>query len=115
MWDSPLERAAVLTVLDARLAERSPTLANPHPTDSLAWAAWIIARLGGWNGYASSRPPGSDHAQAWPRPIAGGGSAVVHLGELIMILDLHRQGLSGSAIARQLGLDRKTVRKHIAR
>jgi len=30
-----------------------------------------------------------------------------------MILDLHRQGLSVSAIARQLGLDRKTVRKYI--
>jgi len=31
---------------------------NPHPTHSLAWAAWIIARLGGWDGYRSSRPPG---------------------------------------------------------
>src|ERR1700733_10711085 len=33
----------------------------------------------------------------------------------IMILDLHRQGLSPTAIARQLGIDRKTVRKYIAR
>jgi hypothetical protein len=32
-----------------------------------------------------------------------------------MILDLHRQGLSVSAIARQLGVDRKTVRKYTAR
>jgi transposase len=32
-----------------------------------------------------------------------------------MILDLHRQGLTVSAIARELGLDRKTVRKCIAR
>ena len=32
-----------------------------------------------------------------------------------MILDLHRQGLSVSAIARQLDLDRKTVRKYIER
>jgi len=31
-----------------------------------------------------------------------------------MILELHRQGLSPTAIARQLGLDRKTVRKYIA-
>lgn len=31
---------------------------NPHPPRSLAWAAWIIAKLGGWDGYASSRPPG---------------------------------------------------------
>src|SRR5215472_7605806 len=32
-----------------------------------------------------------------------------------MILDLHRQGLSVSAIARQLECDRKTVRKYIGR
>jgi transposase len=31
-----------------------------------------------------------------------------------MILDLHRQGVSVSAIARRVGLDRKTVRKYIA-
>ena len=31
---------------------------NPHAEGSLAWAAWIIARLGGWTGYASERPPG---------------------------------------------------------
>jgi len=40
---------------------------------------------------------------------------VIKIGELIMILDLHRQGLSVSAIARQLGIDRKTVRTHIAK
>jgi hypothetical protein len=39
------------------------------------------------------------------------GGAVINLGELVMILDLHRQGLTVSAIARQLELDRKTVRK----
>ncbi len=39
---------------------------------------------------------------------------MVRLGELVMILDLHRQGLSVSAIARRTGLDRKTVRKYIA-
>jgi hypothetical protein len=37
------------------------------------------------------------------------------LGEVVMILDLHRQGLTVSAIARELGIDRKTVRKCIAR
>ena len=40
---------------------------------------------------------------------------MVNLGELMMILELHRQGLKVSAIARQLGVDRKTVRKYIAR
>ena len=33
---------------------------------------------------------------------------MVRLGELVVILDLHRQGLSVSAISRQTGLDRKT-------
>ena len=32
-----------------------------------------------------------------------------------MILELHRQGLKVSAIARQLGIDRKTVRRYIDR
>ena len=40
---------------------------------------------------------------------------MIKLGEVVMILDLHRQGLSISAIARDLGLDRKTVRRCIAR
>ena len=40
---------------------------------------------------------------------------MIKLGELVMILDLHRQGLSVSAIARQAGVDRKTVRTYIAK
>ncbi len=40
---------------------------------------------------------------------------MIKLGEMMMILDLHRQGLSVSAIARQTGADRKTVRKYIER
>jgi len=44
-----------------------------------------------------------------------GSSSLVRLGELVMILDLHRQGLSPTAIGRRLGIDRKTVRKYIAR
>jgi transposase len=44
-----------------------------------------------------------------------GRAVVVRLGELVMILDLHRQGLSVSAIARRVGIDRKTVRKYVER
>ena len=38
---------------------------------------------------------------------------MVTLGELVMILDLHRQGLSLSAIARRTGMDRGTVAKYV--
>ena len=44
--------------------------------------------------------------------LAGVEDAVIELGEFVMILDLHRQGLSVSAIARQVGVDRKTVRTY---
>ena len=40
---------------------------------------------------------------------------MIRLGGLVVILDLHRQGLSVSAIARECGLDRKTVRRYIGR
>ena len=40
---------------------------------------------------------------------------VVRLGEIVLIHDLKREGLSVTAIARQLGLDRKTVRRHLER
>lgn len=30
---------------------------NPHPPNSLTWAAWIIAKLGGWHPY-EAKPPG---------------------------------------------------------
>jgi hypothetical protein len=47
-----------LAALNTQLEARSKRLKNPHPPDSLAWAAWIIGRLGGWDGYPSSKPPG---------------------------------------------------------
>src|ERR1051325_8834117 len=40
---------------------------------------------------------------------------MVQLGELMMILELHRQGLSITAIARRTGRDPKTVRKYVER
>jgi transposase len=40
---------------------------------------------------------------------------MVRLGELMMILELHRQGVSVTAIARRTGRDPKTVRKYIER
>lgn len=49
---------AVLESLNAKIEGKTALQKNPHPTHGLAWASWIIARLGGWNGYPSSKPPG---------------------------------------------------------
>jgi Transposase DDE domain len=49
---------ATLDALNQNLEAQSKRLRNPHPPDSLTWAAWIIGRLGGWDGYPSSKPPG---------------------------------------------------------
>lgn len=40
---------------------------------------------------------------------------MVRLGEIVLIRDLKQQGLSISAIARKVGLDRKTVKKYLDR
>lgn len=48
---------------------------NPHPAGSLAWAAWIIAKLGGWDGYPKSKPPGPitfRHGLAYFQAVAHG-------------------------------------------
>jgi DDE family transposase len=52
---------AEIKVLKVVVADRQGKTAkqkNPYRPGSLAWAAWAIARLGGWTGYASERPPG---------------------------------------------------------
>lgn len=48
----------LLAKLGSRYEGRTSLQENPHPKTDLAWAGWIIARLGGWNGYPSSKPPG---------------------------------------------------------
>jgi Transposase DDE domain len=45
-----------LAALQPTLEGNTERQQNPHPPNSLAWAAWIIARLGAWNCYG--KPPG---------------------------------------------------------
>jgi hypothetical protein len=47
-----------LSVIEPSLQGRTQKLQNPYPPASLPWATWLIARLGGWSGYSSQRPPG---------------------------------------------------------
>lgn len=48
----------LLLLICKKLEGKTEKQKNPHPKNSMAWAAWIIARLGGWNGYRSEGPPG---------------------------------------------------------
>ena len=53
-----VDEVTTLAALNRNLEAQSKRLKNPHPPDSLAWASWIVGRLGGWDGYPSSKPPG---------------------------------------------------------
>lgn len=52
------EQQHCLTQLAPSLQGSTPKQQNPYPPNSLSWATWWIARLGGWSGYRSQRPPG---------------------------------------------------------
>lgn len=54
---TPLQ-TELLKVLLGMTEGRTAKQKNPFKHGSLAWAAWIIARLGCWDGYASQGPPG---------------------------------------------------------
>ena len=64
-----------LRALGPTLEGKTALQKNPHPPNSLAWAAWIIAKLGGWDGYPKSRPPGPitfRHGLQYFHPLAHG-------------------------------------------
>ena len=53
-------------VIGPTLEGKTERQKNPHPPRSLAWLAWIVARLGGWNCYY--KPPGPKTMRAgWTR------------------------------------------------
>jgi hypothetical protein len=47
----------VLDAVSSRLEGATARQKNPHPKGSLAFAAWVIARLGGWTGYYGKPGP----------------------------------------------------------
>ena len=47
----------ILEALSTRLEGATTLQKNPHPNGSLAFAAWVIARLGGWTGYYGKPGP----------------------------------------------------------
>ena len=52
------EQQQCLTQIAPTLQGRTLKQQNHSPMASLPWATWLIARLGGWSGYRSGRPPG---------------------------------------------------------
>lgn len=52
------EQIEVLHALQKSLQGRTHKQQNPYPPDTMAWAAWTIARLGGWTGYHSDKSIG---------------------------------------------------------
>lgn len=52
------EELACMAKLCTTLEGKTLKQKNNFPPHSLAWAAWTIARLGGWKGYASEAKPG---------------------------------------------------------
>lgn len=48
---------AALRALSKALEDKSARQKNPHPPDTLAFAAWVCARLGGWTGYYGKPGP----------------------------------------------------------
>jgi hypothetical protein len=52
------EQQQCLQIMNEQLEGETTKLKNPATANTLKWAAWIIARLGGWKGYASQRKPG---------------------------------------------------------
>src|SRR5260221_493814 len=47
----------ILDAVSTKLAGKTERQCNPHPKGSLAFAAWVIARLGGWTGYYGKPGP----------------------------------------------------------
>jgi hypothetical protein len=48
---------AILEAISVQLEGKTARQQNPHPKGSLAFAAWVIARLGGWTGYYGKPGP----------------------------------------------------------
>jgi hypothetical protein len=52
-----LAQAPALARINQSLEGKTVRQKNPHPPNSLAYAAWICARLGGWTGYYGKPGP----------------------------------------------------------
>jgi hypothetical protein len=56
VFDKP--QMECLSMVAKKMEGKTEKLKNNHPVETLKWATWVIARLGGWSGYTSQRKPG---------------------------------------------------------
>ena len=52
------QEIVLLAILNDKLKGTTVKQQNPFHRNTLAWGAWVIARLGGYSGYSSQSPPG---------------------------------------------------------
>ncbi len=52
------EEQICLEAINRKAEGKTTALKNPYTPKGLKWAAWVIARTGGWKGYKSQRAPG---------------------------------------------------------
>ena len=53
------EEIGLITLLVPEYEGKTKKQKNPYRNNSLAWAAWLVGRLGGWMGYKTESPPGN--------------------------------------------------------
>lgn len=53
-----LQEQKCLQMIGKKMEGSTEKLKNPEKINTLKWATWVIARLGGWKGYTSQRKPG---------------------------------------------------------
>jgi len=58
------KQVVVLKILVKKYERKTEKQKNPHKENTLAWAAWVISRMGGWKGYANESPPGNKTLKA---------------------------------------------------
>lgn len=59
------EQISLLHLLVKKLEGQTERQKNPHPNESMAWAAWVIGRLGGWKGAARNESPPGNKTMLW--------------------------------------------------
>lgn len=59
------EEISCLKQINIKMQGRTAKQSNPYPPEHLSWACWIIARLGGWTEFYTSKSPPGNKTLKW--------------------------------------------------